>query len=79
MSLGEKHRTTFPLRLPASIKNAANLMALKDGVSLNYFITVAVAEKISRLEQAAVARPDLVNKQRAVPPATGTSKLTFYH
>ena len=79
MSLGEKHRTAFPLRLPASIKNMANLLALKDGVSLNYFITVAVAEKISRLEQAAIARPDLVDKQRVAPPAMGTGKLRFYH
>ena len=80
MSLGEKTRTTFPLRLPVSVKGLANLMALKDGVSLNYFITIAVAEKISRLEQASLAQPESVEKQRRPAPlATGTGKLTFYH
>lgn len=40
---------TYPLRLPASLKRAAEEFAEADGVSLNAFVTVAVAEKVSAL------------------------------
>lgn len=39
----------FPLRLPASIKRAAEELARQDGVSLNQFVATAVAEKVSAL------------------------------
>jgi hypothetical protein len=45
-------KTTYPLRLPASIKTAAARLAKADGVSLNQFIAVAVAEKVGVLETA---------------------------
>lgn len=50
MSDGEKTRIAFPLRLAASLKERARLLAAQDGVSLNHFINLAVAEKVSRLE-----------------------------
>jgi hypothetical protein len=40
---------SFPLRLAASLKRRAILLASRDGVSLNHFISQAVAEKIGRL------------------------------
>ena len=42
-------KSNFPLRLPASIKRAAEDLAHGDGVSLNQFIASAVAEKVSAL------------------------------
>jgi predicted HicB family RNase H-like nuclease len=48
----EKLRISFPLRLAASLKDRAKLLATRDGVSLNHFISLAVAEKVSRLEVA---------------------------
>ena len=42
----------FPLRLPASIKRAAEELARRDGVSLNQFVATAVAEKVSALSTA---------------------------
>ena len=42
-------KSNFPLRLPASIKRAAEGLAHEDGVSLNQFIASAVAEKVSAL------------------------------
>jgi predicted HicB family RNase H-like nuclease len=48
MNIDEKRRMTFPLRLAISMKEMANILAQKDGVSLNHFISLAVAEKISR-------------------------------
>jgi hypothetical protein len=45
-------RTAYPLKLPASVKAAATRLAKADGVSLNQFIAVAVAEKVGVLETA---------------------------
>jgi hypothetical protein len=46
-------RQMFPLRLAPSIREAAGRLAQRDGISLNHFISLAVAEKIARMEQAA--------------------------
>jgi predicted HicB family RNase H-like nuclease len=54
---GDKPRTTFPLRLAASLRERAEKFAALDGVSINHFINLAVAEKISRLESVRLA-PD---------------------
>lgn len=40
----------FPLRLMASIRRTAEAVSVKEGVSLNQFINVAVAEKLAHLE-----------------------------
>jgi hypothetical protein len=45
----EKQRITFALRLAASLKDRAKLLAGRDGISLNHFISQALAEKIDRL------------------------------
>jgi HicB-like protein involved in pilus formation len=46
-----KQHISFPLRLAASLKRRAILLASRDGVSLNHFISQAVAEKINRLSE----------------------------
>lgn len=46
-------RTSYPLKLPTSVKTAAQRLAKEDGVSLNQWISVAVAEKIGAMETAA--------------------------
>jgi hypothetical protein len=43
---------TYPLKLPASIKKAAERLAREDGVSLNQWIGIAVAQKVSATETA---------------------------
>lgn len=45
--------SSYPLKLPASVKSAAQRLAREDGVSLNQWIAVAVAEKIGAVETAA--------------------------
>jgi hypothetical protein len=45
-------RETYPLKLPASIKRAAERLAKEDGVSLNQWIAAAVAEKVGVMETA---------------------------
>jgi len=40
----------FALRLPRSLKRAAEDAAERDGTTLNQFITIAVAERVKSLE-----------------------------
>lgn len=46
-------KSTYPLKMPSSVKAAAARLAKEDGVSLNQFIAAAVAEKVGTLETAA--------------------------
>ena len=46
-------KATYPLKLPTSVKNAAAELARLDGVSLNQFISAAVAEKVGSIRTAA--------------------------
>jgi hypothetical protein len=46
-------RATYPLKLPNSVKRAAQRLAKEDGVSLNQWIAAAVAEKVGVVETAA--------------------------
>jgi hypothetical protein len=74
---------TYPLKLPASLKREAERLAKADGVSLNQWITVAVAQKVSAVETAAAffrGRVDnataddmktILAKVRDVPPVPG--------
>jgi len=44
--------TTYPLRLPRSLKKAVERLSKQDGTSINQFVATAVAEKVSALETA---------------------------
>ena len=44
---------TFPLRLPASLKEAVETVSREDGTSMNQFVVTAVAEKLATLRTAA--------------------------
>lgn len=43
---------TYPLRLPISTKEAVANAAKRDGISMNQFIMLAVAEKLAAQEAA---------------------------
>ena len=43
----------YPLKLPASMRAAAERLAREDGVSLNEWIASAVAQKVGSVEAAA--------------------------
>jgi hypothetical protein len=64
-------RATYPLKLPVSIKKAAERLAKEDGVSLNQWIASAVAQKVGVVETAAQ-----FFKKRA-GKATGDGLLKF--
>ncbi|MFN8492191.1 MAG: toxin-antitoxin system HicB family antitoxin [Caldilineaceae bacterium] len=44
--------SSYALRLPKSLKEAVVEVAKRDGISINQFIALAVAEKLSALETA---------------------------
>ncbi len=48
----KKRTTTYPLRLPASLKAAVVDISKEDGTSINQFVTTAVAEKVSAMKTA---------------------------
>lgn len=58
--------STYPLRLPRSVKLAAEKLAKEEGVSLNQLVATAVAEKLAAMRTAAFF---LERKQRADWPA----------
>ena len=43
---------SYPLRLPLSLKAAVEKLSRKDGTSVNQFVVVAVAEKVSAMATA---------------------------
>lgn len=48
----KKQITTYPLRLPKSLKSAVASMCKEEGTSINQFVNTAVAEKISAMKTA---------------------------
>lgn len=55
-------RQMFPLRLSPTMRHQANELAHREGISLNQFISLAVAEKISRMEQQTWTREQANSK-----------------
>lgn len=60
----------FPLRLMPSVRRVAEEFSQREGVSLNQFINVAVAEKLAHLEHekwlASRPKPTAENRARAL-------------
>lgn len=74
--------STYPLRLPRSLKDAVEKLSRKDGTSINQFVVMAVAEKISAMTTAEYfterkARADMetfdriLNREEGEPPQPG--------
>lgn len=74
--------STYPLRLPRSIKAAVEKMARDEGTSMNQFVATAVAEKLAVMNTAAYfserkARADLpafkriLKRKGGQPPIEG--------
>jgi hypothetical protein len=47
-----KEIQTYPLRLPRSLKEAVERLSREDQTSINQFVAMAVAEKVSALQTA---------------------------
>jgi hypothetical protein len=44
-----KSQSTYPLRLPRSVKAEVERRAKQDGISINQFVATAVAEKLAAM------------------------------
>ncbi len=75
-----KQPSTYPLRLPRSIKAEVERRAKEDGTSINQFVATAVAEKLAAMNTATFfadrrARADfvvfdrLMRRKGGEPPA----------
>ena len=76
-------KVSYPLKLPASVKAAAQRLAREDGVSLNQWISVPVAQKVGAVETAAeclarragdadpVDLPPFLERAAEEPPSVG--------
>jgi hypothetical protein len=42
--------TTYPLRLPRSLRTGVERFSKQDGISINQFVSIAVAEKLAMLQ-----------------------------
>jgi hypothetical protein len=77
--------STYPLRLPKSIKAAAEKLACEEGVSMNQFIATAVAEKLAAMKTATFFNErrqradlatfsELLNRPDGEPPREGDER-----
>ena len=69
-------QSTYPLRLPRSVKAEVERRAKADGISVNQFVATAVAEKLSAMNTAVFFaerrdRGDLVEFDRLMQRAGG--------
>lgn len=46
------NQSTYPLRLPRSVKAEVERRAKQDGISINQFVATAVAEKLAAMNTA---------------------------
>jgi hypothetical protein len=65
------NKAAYPLKLPNSIKQAAQRLAKEDGVSLNQWISSAVAQKVGSVETAA----DFFRKRAGKAKGTGLMRF----
>jgi hypothetical protein len=63
-----KRQNAFPLRLPRTTRMLADQLAQREGISLNQFISLAIAEKIERFG------PDLPTEEHGSSPTNSRSK-----
>ena len=74
--------STYPLRLPRSIRAGVERFSKEDGISINQFVSIAVAEKLAMIQAQAYfaersARADmtafdqLMQRSGGEPPRAG--------
>jgi hypothetical protein len=77
-----KEKSTYPLRLPRSVKAEVERRAKRDGTSINQFVATAVAEKLAAMNTAEffaarrnradfAAFDRLMKRKGGEPPAAG--------
>lgn len=62
MAMEYKNHRSFPLRLSPSMWQQADLLARRAGVSLHYFIVLAIVEKVKKAEASSASDQELLNR-----------------
>lgn len=73
--------STYPLRLPRSIRAGVERMSKQDGTSINQFVSIAVAEKLAMMQAEVYftersARADLAAFDQLMARPTGEAPRT---
>ena len=55
---------SFPLRLSPTMRSQIDVFASSEGISVNQFISLAIAEKLARMEQTAEKESATLRKSR---------------
>ena len=69
--------STYPLRLPRSVKAAVEKLAREEGISMNQFVATAVSEKLAVMNTERRGRADLIafrkvlRRPGGIPPREG--------
>lgn len=69
MGLEYRGKSAFPLRLPKSTIHRIKALADAEGISVNQFISLAVTEKIVRVEDQSTNRPASEADASQIPEA----------
>ncbi len=78
MHLYDKRSLNFPLRLSPTSKVTAAALAREDGISLNHFINLAVAEKVSRMESEILTQHQATSTTQKLMLAVSVVNKKFY-
>ncbi len=70
--------STYPLRLPRSIRAGIEKLSKQDGISINQFVSIAVAEKLAIMQAETyfaerLAKADLAAFDRLMQRPSGES------
>jgi len=66
-----KNQSTFPLRLPRSVKPEVECRVKREGISVNPFIAIAVAEKLATMNTERRERTDFIAFDRLMHRKAG--------
>ena len=66
MAIESKLHQSYPLRLSPSLRNQVDEVAAREGISVNHFISMAIVEKLTRMEEALNRRNDETAKHRTL-------------
>jgi len=58
MPANSRKGSSYPLRLPLTMRRELEALAKREGISINHLISLAVAEKIVRYQQQAIPDHD---------------------
>jgi hypothetical protein len=66
MALESKLHQSYPLRISPSLRAQIDEVVTREGISLNHFISLAIVEKLTRMEEARIHKHDNAASRRTL-------------